>query len=36
MIWCKYNRKKEQVERLNLFTEDSTMFGTKECFGDMS
>ena len=27
---------KGQVERLNLFTENSTMFGDEECFGDMS
>ena len=23
------------MERLNLFTENSTMFGDEECFGDM-
>ena len=27
---------KGQVERLNLFTENSTMFGDEECFGVMS
>ena len=36
MVWCKSHREKGQVERLNLFIEDMSMFGDEEFFVDMS